>query len=202
MLDIYIQEEMPDYEIIRVAGDGLCILWTFKEYMEVAKGKEVAMDDIKEKLRKEMSDTFYQILFPLNAKLCVQDEVERFLTHPLGPYDSEICDMFLAALGNDYKANIKIYQLNLKKCWVTDLPDKTKGYEITYFVRCLSAHVGAIVPKSCTTNTPEKVELIKNQVPNHCVLVDFFLQGTHDRGRSWLWPLFVFQVYDPGEENL
>ena len=31
MLDLYIQEEMPDYEIIRVAGDGLCILRAFKE---------------------------------------------------------------------------------------------------------------------------------------------------------------------------
>ena len=39
--------------------------------MEVAKGKEIAMDDRKEKLRKEMRDTFYQTLFPLNAKLCV-----------------------------------------------------------------------------------------------------------------------------------
>ena len=111
MLDIYIQEEMPDYEIIRVAGDGLCVLWAFKECMEVATGKEVAMDDIKEKLRKEMSDTFYQTLFPLNAKLCVRDEAERFLIHPLGSYayDSEICDMFLAALGNAYNVNIKIY---------------------------------------------------------------------------------------------
>ena len=152
MLDIYIQEEMSDYEIIRVAGDGLCILWAFKECMEVATGKEVAMDDIKEKLRKEMSDTFYQTLFPLNAKLCVRDEVQRFLIHPLGSYGSEICDMFLAALSNAYKVNIKIYQSNLKKCWVTDFSDETKGYEITYFARCLSTHVNAIVPKRCTTN--------------------------------------------------
>ena len=54
MLDIYIQEEMPDYEIIRVAGVVLCILWAFKKYMEVATGKEIVMGDIKEKLRKEM----------------------------------------------------------------------------------------------------------------------------------------------------
>ena len=116
MLDIYIQEEMPDYKIIRVAGDGLCILRAFKECMEVATGKEIVIEYIKEKLRKEMSDTFYQTLFPLNAKLCVRDEVEGFLIHPLDSYDSEICDMFLAALGNAYKVSIKIYQSNLKKC--------------------------------------------------------------------------------------
>ena len=176
MLNIYVQEEMPAYEIIRVAGDGLCILWAFKEYTEVATGKEVAMDDIKEKLRKEMSDTFYQT-FPLSAKLCVQDEVERFLTHPLGSYDRETCDMFLAALGNVYKVNIKIYQSNLKKCWVTDFSDETKGYEITYFARCLSTHVNAIVPKRCTTNLPEKVELIKNRVPKPLCISRFFSSG-------------------------
>ena len=26
---------------------------------------------------------------------------------------------------------------------------------------------------------------------NHCVLVDFFLQSSHDRGSSWLWPLVL-----------
>ena len=56
--------------------------------MEVATGKEIVMDDIKGKLRKEMSNTFYQTLFPLNAKLCVLDEVERLLIHPLSSYDS------------------------------------------------------------------------------------------------------------------
>ena len=79
---------MPDYEIICVAHDGLCILWAFRECMEVATGKEIVMDDIKGKLRKEMSNTFYQTLFPLNAKLCVLDEVERLLIHPLSSYDS------------------------------------------------------------------------------------------------------------------
>ena len=147
MLDIYIQEAMPDYKIIRVAGDGSCILRTFKECMEVATGKEIVVDDIKEKLSKEMSDTFYQTLFPFNAKLCVQDEVERFLVHPLGSYDSEICDMFLAVLGNAYKVNIKTYQSYLKKCWVTDLSDETKGYEGTlYFGRCLSACMLMLMP--------------------------------------------------------
>ena len=48
----------------------------FHECMEVATGKEIVMDNVKEKLMKEMSDTFYHTLFPLNAILCVQDKVE------------------------------------------------------------------------------------------------------------------------------
>ena len=31
-----------------------------------------------------MSYTFYQTLFPLNARSCVRDEAEHFLIHPLG----------------------------------------------------------------------------------------------------------------------
>ena len=93
-------------------------------------------------------------------------------------YDSEICDMFLAVLGNAYKANIKIYQSNLKKCWVTDLSDETKWHERTlYFVRCLSAHVDTIVPKRSATNTPEKVELTKNQVSKSLCISRFFSSG-------------------------
>ena len=153
---------MPDYEIIRVAGDGLCILRAFKECMEVATGKEIVMDDIKENLRKEMSGNFYQTLFSKNTKICVRDEVERFLINPLGSCDSEICDMFLAALGNAYKVNIKICQSNLKKCWITDLSNEKKGFARTlYFARSLSAHVDAIVPKRSATCTPEKNQVIK-----------------------------------------
>ena len=63
----------------------------------------------------------------------------------------------------DTTFNIKIYQSNLKKCWVTDLSDETKGSERTlYFARCLSAHVDAIVAKRSATSTAEKVDLTKN----------------------------------------
>ena len=49
-------------------------------------------------------------------------------------YDSEICDMFLAALGNTYKVSIKIYQSNLKKCRLPDLLNKRKGMKENYFL--------------------------------------------------------------------
>ena len=85
--------------------------------------------------------------------------------------------MVLAALGNSYNVNIKIYQSNLKKCWVTDLSDERKGYERTlYFARCLSAHVDAIVPKRYA-NTPEKVELAKNQMQKSWCISRFFSSG-------------------------
>ena len=55
------------------------------------------------------------------------------------------------------------FQSNLKKCWVTNLSDETKGYERTlYFASRLSPQVDAIVPKRSASNTPETVELTKN----------------------------------------
>ena len=42
----------------RNASDGLYILWAFNECIQVATVKEIVMDDIKVKLRKEMSGTF------------------------------------------------------------------------------------------------------------------------------------------------
>ena len=145
-----------------------------------------------------MSDTFYETLFPLNAKLCVRDEVECLLIHPLGSYDSEICDMFLVVPGNAYKFNIKIYQSNLKKCQVTDLPVETKGYERTlYLARCMSAHVDGILPKRSGTNTPEKVELTKNQVSKSWCLSKFFSSGYTRQGNQLAMAsgleLFAFQ---------
>ena len=40
VLDIYIQQEISNYEIIRVFVDGLCILRAFKEFMEGATVKD------------------------------------------------------------------------------------------------------------------------------------------------------------------
>ena len=57
--------------------------------------------------------------------------------------------MFLAALGNAYKVNIKIYQSKLRECWVTDLSNVQKGFDTTLqFARSSSMHIDAIVPKN------------------------------------------------------
>lgn len=42
------------------------------------------MDGMKEKLRNEISDSFYEKLFSLSTKVCVPDEVEHFLKNPFG----------------------------------------------------------------------------------------------------------------------
>ena len=61
--------------------------------------------------------------------------------------------MFLVALGNMFKVNIKVFQSDCHKSWITDLSDKQKSYNTTlYFARGLSLHGDAIIPKSLTAS--------------------------------------------------
>ena len=59
------------------------------------------------RLRTEMRLSLYQTLCP---DICVHDEVDQFLKSPLECYNSDICNMFLAARGKTFKVNIKVLQ--------------------------------------------------------------------------------------------
>ena len=64
------------------------------------------MEDLKHRLRTEMSLSLYQTLYP---DICVRDEVDQFLKNPLECYRRDICDMFLAVLDNTFKESIKVF---------------------------------------------------------------------------------------------
>ena len=72
----------------------------FKECIVKARGDKISFSDIKQKLKREMSDAFYQTYFP---EISVKEQVKQFLLNPLASYNNDVCDMFLAALGNAYK---------------------------------------------------------------------------------------------------
>ena len=81
---------LPNHEIIRVAGDGFCILHAFKGSIVKARGDEISLFDIKQELKREMSDAFYQTLFP---EIWVKEQVEQYLLNPLTSYNNDACDM-------------------------------------------------------------------------------------------------------------
>ena len=97
---------VPKHEIIRVAGDGLCILYAFKECVGKARGDEISLYDIKQKLKREMSDAFYHTFF---TEIIIKEQAEQVLLNPLSSFNSDACDMFLAV-------KIKIYQFILREC--------------------------------------------------------------------------------------
>ena len=63
ILVLYIGETVPKHKIIYVARDGLCILDAFKKCVGKARGDEISLPDIKQKLKREMSDAFYKRVF-------------------------------------------------------------------------------------------------------------------------------------------
>ena len=161
----YTEEMLPNHEIIRVAGDCFCILHAFKECIIKARAYEISLPDIKQELKRELSDACYLTLFP---EIRVKEQVEQFLLNPLVSYNNDVCDIFLATLGNAYKVNIKIYQSSLGECWVTDLSNVQKGFDTTlHFARSLSVHIDAIVPKNNSESSKNE-----NQVMH---LSDIFL---------------------------
>ena len=143
LLESFIEAEMPTHEMCSVPVDGLCILRAFKECIESVSGELIAMEDLKDRLRTEMSLGLYQTLYP---DICVRDEVNQFLKNPLECYNSDVCDMFLAALGITFKVNIKVYQSDCHDCW-SPISQINKKDAMQHFERSLSPHDDAIIPK-------------------------------------------------------
>ena len=98
---------------MKFGSDGLCVLFSFKVCMEAGTGQSIPLGDIKQKLNEEICLDYYSTFLP-NAD--ISNEVEKFLLDPLRCYDSKICDVFLQAVGNTYKVNVRIYQANVEEC--------------------------------------------------------------------------------------
>ena len=151
ILAVYVEEKLPDYEIRGIPGDGLCVLRSFKVYMEAATGQSIPLEDIKQKLKEEMCLDYYSMFL---RNVGINNGVEKFLLDPPRCYDSEICHVFQLALGNTYIVNVRIYQANVKECWLTDLSNPSNDFQLSlYFARSLSNHLDPIVKKKITRAT-------------------------------------------------
>ena len=64
LLESFIKAEIRTHEICSVPSDGLCILRAFKECNESVSGELIAMEDLKDRLRTEMSLSVNQTLYP------------------------------------------------------------------------------------------------------------------------------------------
>ena len=99
--------------------------------------------------KKEMSLNYYRTFLP---NVDINIEVEKFLLDPLRCYDSEVCDVFLLALGYTYRVNVRIYQPNVNECWVTDLSIPSNYFQLSlYFARSLPDHLDPIIKKKITS---------------------------------------------------
>ena len=158
MLSQYVQEQLPNYYIEAVAGDGLCILRSFKVALEKTKERTVNIDSILETLRSEILGQYeFYKEFSSNT-INILKELDNFLKEPLKYFNTDTGDIFLMALGNAYEVKTVILQSNCHKCWTTDLSDQSKNYMSTlYFARSESLHLEPIIPKSSTDSSDSEV---------------------------------------------
>ena len=143
----YVTETLPGYEIKHVAGDGLCILRSFKEAVKAVSDITVSIEDLQLYLRREILHRFEFYREFLTETCDLLKELDIFLSNPLKFYNSEVVDIFLLALGNAYDVNTVVLQSNVDKCWTTDLSNTKNNFTTnSYFAKSLYPHVDPIIP--------------------------------------------------------
>ena len=138
---------MPEYCIKTIRKDGLCIAHAFKESLK-SVGKDLETDEIIKSLRNEILENveLYTSFSP--SGINVAQHLENFVDEPLKYYAAETTNIFLHALGNAFKSNTVIFQVDDARAWKTDLSDDEKPYDYTlYFARC-GNDLNAVVPKT------------------------------------------------------
>ena len=143
----YVTETLPGYVIKHVAGDGLCILRSFKEAAKAVSDITVSIEDLQLSLRHEILHRFdFYIEFWIETCDLLK-ELDIFLSNPLKFYNSEVVDIFLLTLGNAYEVDTVVLQSYVDKCWTTDLSNTKNNFIANlYFAKSLSPHVDPIIP--------------------------------------------------------
>eukprot|EP00112_Aurelia_sp_Birch-Aquarium-sp1_P005421 Seg1616.2 transcript_id=Seg1616.2/GoldUCD/mRNA.D3Y31 product="hypothetical protein" protein_id=Seg1616.2/GoldUCD/D3Y31 len=147
-LQDYIDEQMPNYYLKKITGDGLCILSSFNEGLR-SLGENVTIEFLMDTLRSEILQnfTFYKGFCRENVDLLL--ELDSFLKHPLQYFNTDSCDTFLMAIGNAMKCNTIILQSSIESCWTVNLSKAENNYSKTiYFARSLSDHFDVVLPRT------------------------------------------------------
>ena len=143
----YVTETLPGYAIKHVAGDGLCILRSFKEAVKVVSEITGSIEYLQLSLIREIFHRF-EFYREFSTETCdLLKELDIFLSNPLKFYNSEVADIFLLALGDAYEVNTVVLQSNVDKCWTTDLSNTKNNFtKNLYFAKSLSPHGDPIIP--------------------------------------------------------
>ena len=142
----YVTETLPGYAIKHVAGDGLCILRSFKEALKAVSDITVSIEDLQLSLKREILHRF-EFYREVSTETCdLLKELDIFLPNPLKFCNSEVVDIFLLALGNAYEVNTVVLQSNVDKCWTTDLSNTKNNFTTNlHFAKSLSPHVVPVI---------------------------------------------------------
>ena len=141
----YIEERLPGYQIKAVKGDGMCILYSFREALD-SIDITVTAEEIKSILNLELSKNKGYDNFT-TSRVNISNKLQLFLNSSMTYYNADTTDLFLFALGNFFDINIAIFKSNERECWAEDLL-KNDGCnrQTVYFVKTLSQRIDPVVP--------------------------------------------------------
>ena len=105
----------------------ICIVHAFKESLKCVR-KDLETDEIITALRNEILENVGLYTCFSSSGINVAQHVENFVDKPLKYYAAETTDIFLHALGNAFKSNTVIFQVDDARAWKTDLSDE-KPYD-------------------------------------------------------------------------
>ena len=145
-LEQYVQQQKPGAIIKEVNSDGLCVVRSFQESLQLCYNMEVKLSDVLDGLRSEIlnNHSFYAAFSSNNINvLC---ELDMFLKDPLKYYKCETVDLFIHALGNAYDCRVIIFRANQTNSWTTDLSVEGKQYDrVLYFAMTDLNHMDLVI---------------------------------------------------------
>ena len=169
ILERYINEKKPGYIIKKVSADGLCVIRSFQEGLEICYQDDVTIEEVIAKLRREVFHNYnFYSKFSSN-EVNMLTEVDNFLKNPLKYYNSDTVDLFLIALDNAYQCRIVVYECVETNTWTNDLRNnKTQHEKVLYFVNTELSHLDLAVdskkirnPDLFTESSDSKIEITK-----------------------------------------
>ena len=146
VVDAFIKNNLPDYKIYPVQGDGLCIFHAFSEGIFWLRGFRILVDEIMIALKDQLTSFKAYYSNFSESSVDIVEELDRIFQNPLANYDSDTTDLFLAALSDHYEVNVMVYQSNAEKCWIVNLSNINSPFaETLHFARTLSLHIDLVI---------------------------------------------------------
>ena len=149
----HIAENMFGFKLYNVAGNGLCVVNSFRKNIEVAMDIHLENETLLNALHFQLTDNSEQYKDFVVNDVNLKSEVELFIQDPLGNYNTTSCDMYLIALAKHFQANISVIHSNTKTCWESKYGDiNADSKTILYFAKTISDHIDPILPDTDVKN--------------------------------------------------
>ena len=107
---------MFGFKLYYGAGNGLCVVNTFRKNMQVVMDIHLVNETLLNALHFQLTVTSEQYQHFVVKDVNLKGEVGLFTKDPLGNYKTSSCDMYLIALARHLQTNISVIHSNTKTC--------------------------------------------------------------------------------------